>query len=568
MKLLCPQRNRQSTLSPSENETANESQGMDENTDVPSELQELDSLGMYQVMLYLLISIPLCLTAGFSLSYVFTAGEVSYRCLVPECEEASNATLNPPWVHYSAPYKNGKLATCTRYVVTNSSETCSKQSFSNETQSCDVWVFDPDENTILKEWQLTCESNQWKLTLVGTLNNIGQFIGLTFSGYVSDKFGRRTYLTVATFLSGIAGLIHSFSVNYWMFLIFEVFGATFAAGIYSAGFILGMEIVGPRRRALGSTVLSSIYALGEILLGLFAMWLKSWQAILWVVYAPALLAIFLPLMIPESIRWLLTQGKIDEAEKVYRQMARMNKIQVSEETIRTFTELNTEKSEKVNDEVVEKSPVVQVLNSPVILVRVLICSFCWLANTFVYYGLSLNSVAFTGDKYLTFILVVVVEIPAYFIAWIFSDYLGRKRTLCGSLLLSGMFCLVIQFVPSGAWTHLPLILYMCGKCCITIAFTVVYTCSAEIFPTSLRHSLIGFCSMIGRVGSMLAPQTPLLANIMDSLPLILFGSVGIIAGLSSLNLPETLGMKLPDTVYEAEHIGKAVLKKDSNNSLS
>lgn len=47
------------------------------------------------------------------------------------------------------------------------------------------------------------------------------------------------------------------------------------------------------------------------------------------------------------------------------------------------------------------------------------------------------------------------------------------------------------------------------------------------------------------------------AQIMPSLPLILFGSMGVIAGLLSLIFPETLGTKLPDTVWEAEKIGKS-----------
>lgn len=91
----------------------------------------------------------------------------------------------------------------------------------------------------------------------------------------------------------------------------------------------------------------------------------------------------------------------------------------------------------------------QILNSPVMLTRLLACSFCWLTNTFVYYGLSLNSVAFAGDKYLNFILVAVVEIPAYFLTWFLTDYVGRKATLSSSFLLSGAFCLAIQFVPTG-----------------------------------------------------------------------------------------------------------------------
>lgn len=46
-------------------------------------------------------------------------------------------------------------------------------------------------------------------------------------------------------------------------------------------------------------------------------------------------------------------------------------------------------------------------------------------------------------------------------------------------------------------------------------------------------------------------------QIMPSLPLILFGSMSMIAGMLSLIFPETLGTKLPDTVWEAENIGES-----------
>lgn len=97
----------------------------------------------------------------------------------------------------------------------------------------------------------------------------------------------------------------------------------------------------------------------------------------------------------------------------------------------------------------ERKPIVQVLHSSVILIRLLICSFCWITNTFVFYGLSLNSVAFAGDKYINFILVVMIEIPAYCLIWMLTDRIGRKLMLSGAFLLSGVFCLAIQFVPTG-----------------------------------------------------------------------------------------------------------------------
>lgn len=44
---------------------------------------------------------------------------------------------------------------------------------------------------------------------------------------------------------------------------------------------------------------------------------------------------------------------------------------------------------------------------------------------------------------------------------------------------------------------------------------------------------------------------------MDSLPLLLFGIVAIAAGITSLTFPETVGIKLPDTIDEAINIGKS-----------
>ncbi|XP_011642391.1 solute carrier family 22 member 5-like isoform X3 [Pogonomyrmex barbatus] len=522
--------------------------------------KNIEKFGLYQIITFTFSSIPLLLTAGFTLSYVFTAGEVKYRCLVPECEHSGNTTFAPPWINASAPKIDGIISGCTRYTVRDDvSGTCSEASFTNNTHDCDSWIYDPDERTILNEWGFACDANRWKLTLVGTIQNTGQFVGLIFAGYISDRYGRRTFLTLATFLSGISGLIHSFSVNYWMFLAFEFLDATMAAGIYSAGFILGMETAGVKNRIFGSTIMCCMFAIGEILLGLIASWLRSWRTLLRVVYGPGLLAILLPLVIPESIRWLLSKGKHEEVEKIYRKMARMNGLPVTDEAINAFKELNVAKPENKSDLVIadERKPIVQVLHSSVILIRLLVCSFCWLTNTFVYYGLSLNSVAFAGDKYINFMLVAVVEIPAYCLAWVLTDHIGRKPTLSGAFLLSGAFCLAIQFVPAGAWSYGPLLLYMAGKLCITMAFATVYIYTVELFPTTLRHSLLGICSMTGRVGSILSPQTPLLAQIMPSLPLILFGSMGIVAGALSLIFPETLGTKLPDTVWEAENIGKS-----------
>lgn len=47
------------------------------------------------------------------------------------------------------------------------------------------------------------------------------------------------------------------------------------------------------------------------------------------------------------LRWLLSKSKHDEVEKIYRKMARMNDLQVTDEAINKFKELNVPKDETV-----------------------------------------------------------------------------------------------------------------------------------------------------------------------------------------------------------------------------
>lgn len=57
-----------------------------------------------------------------------------------------------------------------------------------------------------------------------------------------------------------------------------------------------------------------------------------------------------------------------------------------------------------------------------------------------------------------------------------------------------------------------LTLYLVGKFSIAVVMTSVYVYTAELFPTPHRHSLFAYCSMVGRLGSILAPLTPALVS--------------------------------------------------------
>ncbi|XP_028161574.1 solute carrier family 22 member 15-like [Ostrinia furnacalis] len=45
-----------------------------------------------------------------------------------------------------------------------------------------------------------------------------------------------------------------------------------------------------------------------------------------------------------------------------------------------------------------------------------------------------------------------------------------------------------------------------------MVFCSVYIYTIELVPTRGRHSLMGLCSMFGRIGNALAPLTPMLVG--------------------------------------------------------
>ena len=141
-----------------------------------------------------------------------------------------------------------------------------------------------------------------------------------------------------------------------------------------------------------------------------------------------------------------------------------------------------------------------------------------------------------------------IEIPSYFITQVFMDNLGRKKTLFIGLMSGGVFCILAEFVP-GLISKT--ICYIIGKLLITVAFTCLYIYTIEVFPTSLRHRLFSVCSVVGRVGSIIAPLTPLLIQFSPSLPLIIFAILSFSSSVLLCQLPETQNRKLPENVEEA-----------------
>lgn len=95
---------------------------------------------------------------------------------------------------------------------------------------------------------------------------------------------------------------------------------------------------------------------------------------------------------------------------------------------------------------------------------------------------------------------------------------------------------------------------MLGKFGITSAFCIVYTVSSELFPTVIRNTAMGCCSMAARVGTIISPFIIYLGQIYKALPYILMGCLALVGSFLCLILPESFGRPLPETMSEIQPI--------------
>lgn len=223
----------------------------------------------------------------------------------------------------------------------------------------------------------------------------------------------------------ITGVINALSSNYELFTLFTFLNAVGTSGVFPLAFIIGVEMVGCKKRELTGIVLNYFYALGEAVVGIIAWLVPDWVSIQLIVSAPPFLFIVYYWIVPESVRWLIAKKRNRRAEKIIRKAAKMNGATLSDELLSMFEDYDATDSDLLKSPAKGRLPQVdtwdmmkQILKSRVMIMRGIILYYTWGTCAFVFYGLSLNSVNLVGNKYLNYILICLVEIPGYSIAWV------------------------------------------------------------------------------------------------------------------------------------------------------
>ncbi|XP_068633971.1 organic cation transporter protein-like [Battus philenor] len=493
-----------------------------------SALNLLGPFGPYQRYVLVLLCIPNLLSAMYSLNYIFVADAVSFRCLVPECEGSGGSFHNTSVLEL--------LGTnpCRRYEPLSEDLTCSRDQFhENHTIECNAFVYE-DYNTVYSEFGLACR--EWLRTLVGSVRNAALPLALLLAGYVSDRWGRLTAFCVFSTCAGVLGLVKSFSINYNMYLTLEFLEAALGYGFGSAVYVMVVELARPSLRAPFACATGVAYGAGGALFALIAWKLPYWRSLIRAAYTPALLLPLYWYLMDESPRWLLSASRSEEAAQVLRKAARWNKVKIDEDILKYVA---ADEKQQLTVKKVRSTSWLELVRSRQLVARLAVCGWCWAAAAFVYYGLTINVVALSGNKHANFALNMGMEIVASILIMMSLERFGRKKSIFASFLLCGSATIAPFFISHPT---VNLGLYFVGKLGVTAALNSLYVFTTELFPTAVRGRALAASSLLGRIGSVLAPQTPLLSKTVQA---ILYGASSLSAALALLAVPETRREPLP-----------------------
>ncbi|XP_032519592.2 solute carrier family 22 member 1-like [Danaus plexippus] len=512
-------------------------------------LGQLGGFGRHQLITLCMLALVYSTNSMYIVNYVFAVEDVSYRCKVPECE--SGGSFSVPWLNASS-LDSFEVAVkeCHRSPPLNGRCTHFNQT---ELMRCDEWVYEvPD--SFVAEFGLACQD--WKPPLVGTIHSLGCLIGQIIQGQISDRFGRKTAAVFSGTMGAVLGLSKSFASSFWVYLALEGLEATIGDAL-SPMFMLSIEIVDKQRAVLYQMILLNFYTIGQIVMSFVAWAVPYWRNFLRVIYAPTLLIITYSFFLDESIRWLFSKGQKERAIRLIEKIAKRNNVQIDRNMINKLEYTDEKTSSKADRKLLLKT-----FKSQIMMRRFLVCLVWWFTITLINYGMMISSVLINGNKYLNFALLIMMDIPSNIFYWLALSKYKRKIPLMGSFVMGGIFCISQPFVPKDlAWMGLAL--FMLFEMLATFSYNIVYMYTSELFPTYTRNSMHSICSAIGRVGSLIAPQTPLLMTYWSGLPALLFGLSSLVSGALTIFMPETACTQLPDTVREAEALGRKTNKKRS-----
>lgn len=363
---------------------------------------------------------------------------------------------------------------------------------------------------------------QWHLTslqtgYLGSSTYIGYFFGAMCAGLLGDLIGRKRVMMYALLFYCVASL-GSAMTHDW---------PTFLASRICAGFGSGAEsvIIAPyltefvAKKYRGSFVgsLAGFFSFGFVaaaLLGYFIVPASDdgWRIVMVITALPVVMLLWWRRALPESPRWLESQGRHQEArdtvdgiERELRAAGVVIDVQSAAEAEAAFAASAALAPTKRASFIANFAALWQGKQAKVTAMTWAM----WLAITFSYYsfftwipGLLIQHGMSITKSFAYSLAMYVAQIPGYFSAAWCNERFGRQTTIASYMVLGGVAALSMTVLQSNAAI---MVAGMCLSFFMNGTYAGVYAYTSEVFPTNIRTTGTGVASAVGRIGAIVSP---------------------------------------------------------------
>ncbi|XP_076052985.1 organic cation transporter protein-like isoform X2 [Oratosquilla oratoria] len=405
--------------------------------------------------------------------------------------------------------------------------------------------------TITSELNWVCDDN-WKPVFAQSLFFVGAVVGSVGFGWMADYFGRLPAIVVTNVMGGVAGIASAFSNSLTTFIALRfIVGLTYDSNVIII-FILVLEYVSTEYRTMAANIPIMIFLTATMCaMPWIAYGLADWKTFTIVIHASQLLSFAYIWLVPESARWLMTQGKVDQTLSIITKAAKMNGRELEPGVLEEFKEYA--KSQKISED--QKVTWLDLVKTPVLRKRFFALCAMWCGIIIAYDSHMRNTENLgTADinVFYTFTIAGAIELPADLITIIFVEKIGRRHTTVWTLVLAGVASIAVAAFNKNDFLAI-LLVAMIGRFLITMSINVGTQYIVEVLPTVARGQGSGAIHTLGHLAGFSSPYIVYLSNYGHWLPYFVIGIITIVCGLISLILPETLDQKLPDSLEDGEN---------------
>ncbi|MFC2996410.1 MFS transporter [Acinetobacter sichuanensis] len=334
--------------------------------------------------------------------------------------------------------------------------------------------------------------------LVAASALVGIFFGGFLGGWLTDKIGRKLlYILNLVIIVGLS--VAQFWVETALMLVVLRFliGAAVGADCPIATSLLAEFLPrknrGPRLSALVTAWFlgtAAAYIIGELILSVIGP--DAWRWVLVSALIPGILFLVGRLGTPESARWLISQGRTEEADKI------IKKIYGNEYSVNDLPEQQVDEKNKVSITSLFHSGYGK---------RTLFVGLFWTCSIiplFAIYAFApkvMLALNLTGEmaKWGA-VAITILFCVGCAVATLTINTVGRKRMLSHSFFWSGLMLLLLGLFPSASSV---VILILFGGYALFIggAQVMQYVYPNELFPTEVRATAVGLGTSLSRIGA-------------------------------------------------------------------